>query len=33
MHLIADLRRAEIEIKNLNARLGIANQEKTYFES
>lgn len=33
MHLIADLRRAEIEIKNLNTKLGAVNQEKSYFES
>jgi predicted nucleic acid-binding Zn-ribbon protein len=33
MHLIADLRRAEVEIKSLNSRLGTANQEKLYFES
>ena len=33
MHLMADLRRAEVEIKSLNSRLGTANQEKLYFES
>lgn len=33
MHLIADIRRAEIEIQTLNARLGAANQEKAFYES
>lgn len=33
MHLIADMRRAEIEIQTLNARLGAANQEKAFYES
>jgi len=33
MHLIADYRRAEIEIHNLNARIAASNQEKKYFES
>ena len=33
MHLIADMRRAEVEIQNLNAKLGAAIQEKTFYES
>ena len=33
MLLIADMRRAEIEIQTLNARLGAANQEKAFYES
>lgn len=33
MHLISDMRRAEIEIQALNARLAAANQEKAFYES
>jgi len=33
MNLIADMRRAEVEIQNLNAKLRAAIQEKTFYES